>query len=116
MRHYGQKTGRSFWIKRAIFFPIAITVGVFLFGWVIMQLWNSILPSVLGVHVITFWQAVGILILSKILFGGFRGGPNRSKSNHGHPWFNKWRDLNCEEREKMKAEWEERLKHTPKAE
>ena len=116
MMCFGQKMGRGFWIKRAIFFPIAIAAGVFLFSWVVMLLWNGILPVVLGVHTVTFWQAFGILILSKILFGGFRGGHCRSRFNHGHPRFDKWENMNTEEREKMKAEWENRFKHTTKQE
>jgi hypothetical protein len=39
-----------------------------------MSLWNCLLPEILGVKSITFWQAMGILILSKILFGGFHFG------------------------------------------
>ena len=39
----------------------------------VMLLWNNILVSVVHVGAITFWQAAGILLLSKILFGGFKG-------------------------------------------
>jgi len=77
MMCYSENRGKKFWIRRAIFIPIAIVAGVFIFGSLVMFLWNSILPAVLGVSIITFWQALGILVLSKILFGGFRGG-------HGH--------------------------------
>jgi hypothetical protein len=112
MMRCGQKMGRSFWIKRAIFFPIAIAAGIFIFGWVVMQLWNGILPAVLGVHIITFWQALGILVLSKILFGGFHGCHCRPRSHHGSPWSDKWKNMNPDEREKIKAEWDERFKHT----
>ena len=88
----GQKRGTSFWIKRAIFIPFAIAAGIFLFGWVVMQLWNGILPSVLGVNTITFWQAIGILVLSKILFGGFKGGHRNPHFSHSHlhDWHGRW--------------------------
>ncbi len=46
-------------------------VAILVFGAVVMGLWNAILPAVLGVKAITFLQALGILALSKILFGGF---------------------------------------------
>jgi hypothetical protein len=111
-----QKRGKAFWIKRAIFIPIAIVAGVFVFGSVVMLLWNGILPAVLGVKVITFWQALGILVLSKILFGGFKGGHGYPKSHHGHPWMNKWKDMPTEEREKMRSEWMQRCSHQPKQE
>ena len=106
----GQERGRGFWIKRAIFFPIAIAAGVFVFGSVVMLLWNALLPAVLGVSVITFWQALGILILSKILFGGFGGGHGHHRSHHyGHHHSNgKWMSMSPEEREKMKSEWKSR--------
>ena len=44
---------------------------------VVMRLWNWLTPALFGWKVITYWQALGILVLSKILFGGFRGGPHR---------------------------------------
>jgi hypothetical protein len=103
----GQERGKNFWIKRAIFIPIAIVAGVFIFGSAIMLLWNCILPAVLGLKTITFWQALGILVLSKILFGGFgcRHGHHRC---HCQDWNKDCTCISPEEREKMKAEWRER--------
>jgi hypothetical protein len=114
----GQERGRGFWIKRAIFIPIAIAAGVFLFGSVVMLLWNALLPAVIGVGTITFWQALGILILSKILFGGFSGGHGHHRSHHHgrHDMHGKWMHLNPEEREKMKAEWKSRCECSEKTE
>ena len=60
-------------IFRCVVFGIAIAA---LLSFVVMELWNHLLPEVVGARTITFWQALGLLILSKILFGGFRrGGP-----------------------------------------
>ncbi|NLI22609.1 MAG: ABC transporter permease [Clostridiales bacterium] len=42
-----------------------------LFGWIIVWLWNWLMPMIFGLPVITFWQGVGLFILSKILFSGF---------------------------------------------
>ena len=110
----GQERGRKFWIKRAIFIPIAIAAGVFIFGSVVMYLWNAILPAVLDIGVISFWQAIGILVLSKILFGGFRGGHSHHKW-HGHSpeMREKWMHLTPEEREKMRSEWRGRCGQPP---
>jgi len=94
-------------IERAIFIPAAIAAAVFIFGSAVMLLWNWILPVVLGVKMITFWQAIGILVLSKILFGGFRQH-HCHHGYHGHYWSGKWMNLNTEEREKMRSEWRER--------
>jgi hypothetical protein len=72
-----------------------------LLGFVVQGLWNWLTPALFGWHVITFWQALGILILSKILFAGFRGGP------HGHRhWryrmIERWGAMTPEEREKFR--------------
>lgn len=52
---------------------VACIAAFFVFGWFVMLLWNAVLPAATGWHVLTYWQAVGLLVLSKILFGGFRG-------------------------------------------
>ena len=105
MMCYERERGKRFWIKRAIFIPIAIVAGVFIFGHVVMFLWNGILPTVLGVHTITFWQALGILLLSKILFSGFHGGHGPHGFHRRRHLMEKWRNLSPEEREKMRSEW-----------
>jgi hypothetical protein len=51
----------------------------FLFGWVVMLLWNWIMPSIFGVTTITYWQGFGIFFLAKILFG-FGGDSHSSTS------------------------------------
>ncbi|MGZ7039533.1 MAG: hypothetical protein ACXVJO_15265, partial [Thermoanaerobaculia bacterium] len=59
--------------------PLAI-LGMVIFAWiggeVVMGLWNWLLPSLFGWRQVTFWQALGLLVLCRILFGGFgmRGG------------------------------------------
>lgn len=58
--------------KMSLFVLFAVAL-FFLVSAMVMALWNWLLPEILGVKAITFWQAVGILILSKILFGGFGG-------------------------------------------
>lgn len=60
-----------------IFGAIAISALALLFGYVVMLLWNWLLPAIFGLGTITFWQAVGIIILAKLLFGGFGGGGSR---------------------------------------
>jgi len=117
MMFNGHERGKGFWIKRAIFIPIAIAAGVFIFGSVVMLLWNAIIPAVFGLKVITFWEALGILILSKILFGGFGGGRgHRRCHNHAHSHGGRFMHLSPEEREKMKAEWRGRCEPQVKQE
>jgi Ca2+/H+ antiporter, TMEM165/GDT1 family len=100
---------KKFWIKKGLMILVFGILAVLVFGLVVMSLWNAILPAVIGVKAITFIQALGILLLSKILFGGFGGGRHR-----GGGWRNKgkWMEMKDkfagmtpEEREKFKAEW-----------
>jgi len=59
---------------------IGITAFAFLFGYVVMLLWNWIMPELFGLVTIGFWKAVGIILLAKLIFGGFGGG--HGKSSH----------------------------------
>jgi len=62
---------RRFRFVRALKFLLMAIIAVAVFGFVVMSLWNGIVPSVFGLRAITFWQAVGLLVLSRILFGRF---------------------------------------------
>jgi len=67
---------------RFVFFPIMAAAFLSLISYVVMQLWNNLLPDIIHVGVINFWQAMGLFILCKILFGfGRMGrfGGNRSQ-------------------------------------
>jgi hypothetical protein len=80
----------------------AAVVGIAVVSFIVMKLWNAILPSAVGWHAITYWQALGLLILSKILFGfPFRGGSGR-----GMHWrrrmMERWDKMTPEEREKFR--------------
>lgn len=88
------------WVKRGVKIAVIGVIAVTVFGFVVMSLWNWLAPTVFGLHSITFWQALGLLILSKILFGGFRGGPG-----HGGDWrrrmMDRWQKMTPEEREQF---------------
>jgi hypothetical protein len=92
------------WVKRNkwIFVagPLAGVLFVWIGGEVVMHLWNWLLPSLFGWRPVTFWQALGLLVLCRILFGGFGGhGPDRSPSRRNS---NKcWERMTPEEREKL---------------
>ncbi len=90
-----------------LYIPIFIG-GLFLFNLAVMLLWNGILPAVLGVKAITFWQSLGILVLSKILFGGFGGRHWRGRSEWKQKMKQRWDTMTPEEKEKFKDEWKSR--------
>jgi len=82
------------------FVPLVALVGAVV-GVVVMSLWNWLMPAIFGLPHIGFWQAVGLLIFSKILLGGFHGG----RGFHGH-WrgrmMERWQKMTPEEREKFR--------------
>ena len=102
---------KKFWVKKIIGCIILCIVMVALLGWVVMSLWNHVLAVVLPVSAVTFWQAVGILVLSKILFGGFHGRWGGSRGGRwGKEMREKWHNMTPEEREKIKQEWRNRCR------
>jgi len=88
---------RNWPLKVVTILPLVI-LAFTVFTFAVMKLWNWLMPALFGWHEITVWQALGILVLSKILFGGFRGGP---------PWrhrmMERWAQMTPEEREKFRA-------------
>jgi Ca2+/H+ antiporter, TMEM165/GDT1 family len=99
---------KKFWIKKGLMILIFGAIAVAVFGFIVMGLWNAILPAVLGVKAITFIQALGILLLSKILFGGFGGRGWRGSQAWKQKMKQRLDNMTPEEREKFKAEWKNR--------
>jgi hypothetical protein len=92
---------RRFWILRGLRFVAFAASVLALFGYVVMRLWNAVLPAATGLHAITFTQALGLLVLSRILFGGFwrrgyRGGHWRARMQA------RWQQMSPEERERFR--------------
>ena len=95
---------RPKWKKMLYIAPLAI-LGIAVFiaigGEVVLHLWNWLLPVLFGWHQINFWQAVGILALCRILFGGF-GRHGFRRSNFRHRMAERWEHMTPEEREKVR--------------
>ena len=92
---------RRNWIVRGLKFVLFAALFVTVFSFVVMSLWNWRLPTLFGLHPINFWQAIGLLILSKILFGGFRGRPGRHWYWR-HRMMERWEQMTPEEREQFR--------------
>jgi hypothetical protein len=93
------------WVKRNkwIFFvaPLAIALFVALFGELLMHLWNWLLPTLFGWRQISFWQALGLLVLCRILFGSIGGrGSDRGKTRRALR--DRWEGMTPEERGKFR--------------
>ena len=68
---------RWHWAARALRFVVFAVLAVILLTVVVMSLWNVVLPAIFGWPLITFWQAMGLLVLTRVLFGRLGGGGGR---------------------------------------
>lgn len=85
---------------RCLKIALLAAAGVAAVAWVVMQLWNCLLPDLFaGVSRIGYWQALGVLVLSRILFGGLRGGCG----SHWRERRARWESMTPEEREQLKG-------------
>jgi hypothetical protein len=90
--------------KRRMAFLAAVAIPLFIAfiaigGEVVLLLWNWLLPPIFGWRELTYWQALGILALSRILFGGLGGFP---RSNNRRTTADRWERLTPEERERFR--------------
>src|SRR5262245_47196867 len=91
--------------RKLVFIAPLALLGVLLFiaigGGIVQQLWNWLLPPIFDLRPISFWQALGILALSRILFGGFGlHGPSRSRWRRRMA--ERWEAMSPEERERFR--------------
>lgn len=93
--------------------PIVI-IAAAVFGFIVMSLWNWLVPVLFGGRIITFWQALGVLVLSKILFGGFFR--RHSFGDRGRARKLIWERMTPEEREKFRAGMRHRCGGRPQPE
>ena len=86
---------------RALRIALFVTLAVTVISFIVMSLWNALMPGIFAVRAISFWQALGLLVLSKILFGGFRpyaGGGARWRRR----MIERWEQMTPEERERFR--------------
>lgn len=82
---------------------LGIVIFTFIGGEVVMLLWNWLAPALFGFREITFWQAIGLLALCRILFGGFGFG--------GGGYRNSRRRMDGRIRERIRERMDERWEH-----
>jgi hypothetical protein len=81
-------------VKLLVIAPFAVAV----FGFGVMFLWNWLVPPVIGWREVTFWQALGLLLLARILVGGMGGGHAGSNRRISQ----RWEGMSPEERERFR--------------
>jgi len=93
---------RRFWMMKGLAFMVFAPLFVAVLSLVVMLLWNALIPSLFAGPVLTFWQAAGLLVLCRLLFGGFR------PHHHGHhhwrhrAWRDRWHRMSPEERDRFR--------------
>ena len=95
--------------KRLIWIAPAAILGMVIFitigGEVVMHLWNWLAPALFGLRQVTFWQAIGLLALCRILFGGFGlsgGARSNSRRRMRERMDERWEQMTPEERERFR--------------
>lgn len=91
---------KNYWISRAIKLVFFAIIAVAVLSFAVMSLWNALMPAMFGAKAVTFWQALGLLVLSKLLFGGFR--PYGAAGHWRRRMAERWEHMTPEEREKFK--------------
>jgi hypothetical protein len=110
---YGCGCRRNRWRKWWFLIPFIAAAALLVFSYVVMLLWNAVIPHVFtSVNTITYCEAIGLLVLCKILFGGFKGrrgcGCGRRGGYYKYAMKEKWMNMTEEERAKFKEEWKNR--------
>ena len=89
--------------KHKAWLLLLIPLGIIAFSALVMALWNGVLVPVAHVGVVTLWQAMGLLVLSKILFGGI--GPGRHRGHSGCRERKMWNSMTEEQRAQFRNQW-----------
>jgi hypothetical protein len=107
---FGDRAVRHRWhFRRKFIFIPFIAAGVLaLVSYIVMQLWNHLLPGILHTGTIDFWQAMGLFVLAKILFGFGHGG----RGGRGGPWMQhkmeRFKNMSPEEQERFREQMRQR--------
>jgi hypothetical protein len=97
---------KKFWFLKGF---VMVAAFIFIGGFAVMSLWNWLIPTIFGLTTITWVQALGLLVLSKILFGGFRGGAGWG-GGFGGGRHHFWKQKMAERMENMSPEEKEQFR------
>jgi hypothetical protein len=92
---------RRFWMMKGLAFIVLAPLFVAALTVVVMLLWNALIPSLFAGPILGFWQAAGLLVLCRVLFGGFR--PHGHHPNWRHrAWRARWHRMSPEDRDRFR--------------
>lgn len=97
---------KKLWKVKMVVLVIASVIAM---AAIVMWMWNWLVPELFHGPVINFWQSIGLMLLTRILFRGFHGmhGRGIQYGNWGG-WKDRWEKMNPEQREKMRELWKKR--------
>lgn len=98
------------WLVRGLKFGVFAVIALGAVGVVVMALWNWLAPDVFGGHAITFWQALGLFALARLLVGGLRGRGGH-RMHWRHRMAERWDAMSEEERAKVRDSMQHRCGH-----
>ena len=102
------------WSVKGVAVLAAVVAVLALLSVAVMLLWNSLVPELFRGPRLEYWQALGLLLLSRILFGGLRG-----RGWHGHwrqrMWRERWESMTPEERERLREQFQRRCGGRPRS-
>ncbi|MGA3244879.1 MAG: hypothetical protein ABSE41_09695 [Bacteroidota bacterium] len=105
---------KPWWIAKIVKMVVFVAIAVVALGLIVMLLWNALIPELFKGPELTFWQALGLLVLSHILLRGW------GRWRYANGWrHDRWRKkfeaklaaMTPEEREKFREEWQHRCGH-----
>jgi hypothetical protein len=99
-RHMHNRSWFARGVARFVAIVVAASVAITVLSWAVMMLWNWLMPTLFGLGRITLWQAFGLFVLGRLLFGGFRGfrGGHRGHRHRRH-MHERWQQMTPEQRE-----------------
>jgi hypothetical protein len=93
------------WVAKGMVIFLLVIVVMAALGVVVMLLWNSLVPPLFHGPPLQYWQAVGLLILSRILFGGLSGRGGRHRHWRQRMWRERWEEMTPEERARLRERY-----------
>jgi Ca2+/H+ antiporter, TMEM165/GDT1 family len=99
-------------VQMLVFVLIVGIIVVLGFGQAVLHLWNWLMPAAFGLHPITYWQALGLLGLSWLLFGGPRAWFGGHRGYWRHRMRERWDAMTPEERERFREGMRARCGHS----
>ena len=98
------------WVAKGAAIAVAVVAFIAVFSWLVMVLWNYLVPALFHGPAIGYWQAFALLVLARVLFGGIR-----ARHGHGHwrrhLWRERWESLTPAERERLRQRFYQRCGH-----